>query len=62
MADADETLERLAEIAAAAAPPLTIDQIDELRALLAPAIRAIRASAEVVPSSTADVAKPARAA
>jgi hypothetical protein len=63
MATSQEDLEdRLAAVAVAAAPPLTIDQIDELREILAPAIRALRAKTHVVALPAVEQSTPARAA
>jgi hypothetical protein len=42
----EEREDRLVAIAVAAAPPLTMEQIDTLRTLFAPTIRALRAEAE----------------
>lgn len=63
MATSQEELEdRLVAVAVAAAPPLTMDQIDELREALAPAVRALRAKAHVVALPAAEQSTPARAA
>jgi hypothetical protein len=61
-ADEEATEDRLVAIAVAAAPPLTIGQIDELRGLLAPAFRAIRDANEGNLPPATESAKPARAA
>lgn len=55
--------DRLAQIAAEAAPPLDAIQIERLRGLLGPALRAAAESATILPLPPAEVTEaPGRAA